>query len=173
MKKIILIFGILILTGGGCANSDLDKTKITKIDMQSFFTEYCDIYVNNYQSRDLESYGIEITNDMGVGYYNDVDECVQEMLKIDQSSENACEQYGKSSGVYCDEAMQIRQETYKKSMTKDGCIENGKNNRCALFDTSQPQWSGADAVEISSANAKYAECLQKVEYACSEIPKSW
>lgn len=173
--KIISLFAIIfcLVVLAGCTTSDPSKPKTTKVNMGDFFKEYCDIYVNKFQSKDLESYGIEVINDMGVGYYNTVDECVEKMSKIDKLAEDACEQYGKANGIDCNEARLTRQENYKKNMTKDGCIENGKGNRCFLFDTSQPQWSGADAGQISDANVKYTECLQKVEYACSELPKTW
>lgn len=45
-------------------------------------------------------------------------------------------------------------------MTKDGCIENGKNNRCALFDTSQPRWTDVSTNQISEANVKHATLLE-------------
>ncbi|HUT22051.1 MAG TPA: hypothetical protein VMX18_01430 [Candidatus Bipolaricaulota bacterium] len=173
-KKIFLstLFLCLIMLTG-CNASDTDESETTKTDMGEFFNEYCDIYVNKFQARDLESYGIKITDNMGYGYYNTIDECVKELLTIDNQAADACSLYAKTNGLDCDKAGQTRQENYKKNMTKDGCVQNGKNNRCALFDTSQPQWSGADTAQISDANVKYTDCLQKVDYACGGLPESW
>ncbi len=175
MKKILptFILALCFTIFVGCTTSDLDKPKSKTANMGSFFAEYCDIYVNKFQSRDLESYGIKNTGDMDFGYYNNIDECVEEMLKIDQLSEKTCEKYSQGENLDCDAARVERQGSYKKAMTYDGCIANGKGNRCFIFDTSQPRWSGTDSGQINEANVTYTECLQKVEYACEEVPKNW
>ena len=174
-NKIILIgclFFVVVLMGIGC-NKQGNNIKVSQSDMENFFKKYCDVYINKYQARDLKSYGIEVGNNMEVGYYKDVSECVKEMLKSDQLSEDACKQYKKNSDQDCNKARASRQATYKKQMTKKGCLENGKNNRCFMWDTTQSRWQGANAGQISSAKAQYTECLQKVDYACADLPESW
>lgn len=167
-----IIFCLVFLVG--CGTSSVQKNNLVqKNDMEEFFKEYCDIYVNKYQSRDLKSYDIEKSDNMGYGYYDTIDECIQEMMKTDKLSEDSCQQYRKSMDLDCNEVRKKRQETYKKAMTYDGCIANGKSSRCFMFDTSQSQWVGASADQISNANVKYTECLQKVEFACAKVPKTW
>ncbi|MCK5459922.1 hypothetical protein KAI52_02310 [Candidatus Parcubacteria bacterium] len=173
-----VMFCLVVLAGCSITDSDnttsdSGKSKTTKVSMEGFFKEYCGIYVNKFQSRDLKSYRIEESGNMGYGYYESIDECIEEMLKIDKLAEDACEQYGKASGIDCGEAMFARQENFKKNMTQSGCVENGKSNRCFLFDTSQSRWADASADQTREANIKYSECLQKVEYACAELPKNW
>lgn len=167
----LAFFCLVVLTS--CSKSGIGNSKTANNNMRDFLLEYCDIYVNKFQEKDLESYGIELTIDMGGGYYKTENDCVVEMLKIDNESEKACKQYGESIGQDCDKARQARKNNYKKRMTKNGCIENGKNNRCAMFDTAQSQWSGVSSMQIKDANMRYVECLQKVEDTCSNLPKNW
>jgi len=171
MKHFSIILGsfaVLLLLGGGCSM----KVAPDKIS-DEFLEEYCDLYVNKFQTKDLESYGIEVTGNEKIGYYADVASCVAQMRKFEEESESICEQYGQRTGISCDEAREIRKQNYKKNTTYDGCIQTGRGFRCFMFDTSQEHWQGAEASQISSANKNFAECMEKVEYACSDLPKSW
>ena len=167
--KIVYLCGIIFCLTFlvGCGASPAKKNDLVqKNSTEEFFKKYCDIYVNKYQSRDLEFYGYV--------YYNTIDDCIQEMMKEDKLSEDFFQQqFGKSMNFDYNDIRKERQETYKKEMTYDGCIADGKSNGCFLFDTSQPQWVDASADQISSANVKYTECLQKIEYACAKVPKTW
>ncbi len=157
----ILLLAGLVLIGGGCGGDSAS----------SFYKSYCELYVNSFQDNLVEYFdsGIEGAKTIGGGYFESVEECVQEKVSQEESTIQACQEYSKGD---CSQEMDKMREVAKKIMTCQGCIDFWGGAYCGMYNPDKAADFGVAPEEVAQAAQIYTECMAEIDQLCGDLPQS-
>ncbi len=163
MKKIILLFLLLIgiiLIGAGCG----------KNSAQGFYESYCKTYINHFQDNFVEylESGTEGAKAMG-GYFETMEECIEENTGREQAMVDACEKYG---GGDCNEVIKNTRDTVRKGMTMSGCKDLWGAAYCGAYNPDKAANAEISSEDLASLTQIYTKCMAEIDQLCSDLPQS-
>lgn len=144
MKKIKFIFLALLLialvsVGFGCTKSP-----------RAFYKRACKISVP-FQEKLAEFYD---SADLEVGFYDDVEECVEDSLEIEEEAYENC--LDEEDEEECQERIDDWRESIMEMLTKDGC-EDLYSTQCKYI----------------SSTKERNDCEERVEELCEDLPNKF
>jgi len=156
-----LLLAGLVLVGGGCGEDNA----------RSFYKSYCELYVNSFQDNLVEYFesGIEGAKTIGGGYFETVEECVQEKIAQEESAVQSCQEYSRGD---CSQEMDKMREVAKKVMTRQGCTNFWGGAYCGMYNPDKAADLGATPEEVAQAAQIYAKCMAEIDQLCGDLPQS-
>ena len=144
MKKIKFILPLVLLASLVLVGAFCDNTK-------SFYKKVCKRAIP-FQEKLQDFYDIEGGSDFG--YYDDVDECLDESMEMEEKMYTSCMKENDEDREECDELTEEYRDTISEMLTKDGCEDFYKGLQCGYA-------SDKD------------ECEEEVEGLCEDLPKNF
>ncbi len=185
MKKykfvILVLLLILVLIGAGCSKSP-----------KSFYKKVCKTAVP-FQEKLDDFYG---SGGSDFGYYDDVDECIEECLEKEQElyeeclyqeclkeeDEDKCDDAKKDKGYKglekladpedCQETIDKIREFTAEVYTREGC-EDMYGVKCVSYKPSVESKKYLSSREISEMEDQYDDCMKDIEELCGDLPEKF
>jgi len=155
--SIILLAAFLILPG--CTKSPASFYK--KVCKRSF----------SMQEKLEDFYGYELTGSE-IGFYDDVDECVEKSVETEQDLYEECLDEKGNDEEDCQEMIDKLREEISKYVTRDGC-EDLYGYKCVAIKPTAETKKYASSAEIAQMEEEYEECMEEVEELCEDLPEKF
>jgi hypothetical protein len=121
------------------------------------------------QERLEDFYGYEASGS-DMGFYDDVDECVEESLEWEEEAYEECLEDEDEED--CQEMIDKWREAIMKMLTREGC-EDIYGARCDYLEPTSETKKYASKQEIEDMEEAYEECLEDLEDLCGPLPKKF
>ena len=185
MKKykfvILILLLVLVLIGASCSKSP-----------KSFYKKICKAAVP-FQEKLDDFYG---SSGSDFGYYDDVDECIEESLEKEQElyeeclyqeclkeeDEDECDDVKKDKGYKgleklvdvedCQETIDEIRGAIAEVYTKDGC-EDIYKTECAGYKLTSEAKEYLGSKEISEMEDQYDDCMRDIKELCEDLPEKF
>ncbi|KPJ55103.1 hypothetical protein AMJ47_01090 [Parcubacteria bacterium DG_72] len=185
MKKykfaVLALLLILVLIGAGCFKSP-----------KSFYKKVCKAAVP-FQEKLDDFYGSAGSD---FGYYDDVDECIEESLEkeeevyeeclyqecLKEEDEDECDDVKKDKGYKgleklvdaedCQETIDEVREFTAEIYTRDGC-EDIYGTECADYELTTEAKKYLSSREISEMQDQYDNCMEDIKELCGDLPEKF
>jgi hypothetical protein len=147
MNKKIIILPIVLLLALVLVGAMCSSTK-------SFYKRACKISVP-FQEKLSDYYDTD--SNSGWGYYDDVDECIEKSIEMEEELYDNCMDEEEDEEK-CDESIGEWREVIAEALTKDGCEKLYSGMQCAYY---------------SKGSSDYKNCTDDVEKLCEDLPEEF
>ena len=152
----ILLLVVLAFSSFGCTGSP-----------KSFYKKICKVAVP-FQEKVEDYYGYGSGD---FGYYDDVDECIEESLETEEELYEEClEEEDKEE---CQELIDDYREAIAEMLTREGCEKFYGGLGCAAYKVTPEMKGYLSAKEISNMEDEYDDCMEDIEELCEDLPEDF
>ena len=144
MKQFKFILPLVLLVSLVLVGAFCNSTK-------SFYEKVCKRAVP-FQEKVLDFYDVEGGSELG--YYEDVGECVEESMEMEEKMFTSCMKENDEDVEECNELIEEYRDAITELLTRDGCEDFYEGMRCSY---------GSDK----------DECEEEVEELCEDLPKNF
>ena len=156
----ILLLLVLAFSGFGCTKSP-----------KSFYKKLCKTAVPFQEKvRDYYEYGDSYSD---LGYYDDVDECIEKSLETEEELYEGCLEEKDDDKKKCQGLIDDYRETIAEILTKEGCEKMYGGFGCVAYKVTSDTKKYLSAQEIADMEDKYDECMEDIVELCEDLPKEF